>query len=127
MNCNAQVQIDLCTSQQQNLPCTLSHYMGPVKQTFSAQNCDYVLKMPTIVGILTFISMINTISEILKLRNFFICRYFSLHEQLKFVLNLVEHANCFITSRAEARVLCVFCCFSSCVCGLASLPYSVMG
>ena len=35
------------------------------------------VKMPTIVGILTFISMINTTSEKLKLRNFFICRYFS--------------------------------------------------
>ena len=35
------------------------------------------VKMPTIVGILTFISKINTISEWLKARNFFICRYFS--------------------------------------------------
>ena len=42
------------------------------------------VKMPTIVGILTFISMINTISERLKARNFFICQYFSLHKQLKF-------------------------------------------
>ena len=42
--------------------------------------------MPTIVGILTFISMINynTISERLKARNFFISRYFSFYEQLKF-------------------------------------------
>ena len=42
------------------------------------------VKMPTIVGILTFISMINTTSERLKARNFFICRYFSFYEQLKF-------------------------------------------
>ena len=35
------------------------------------------VKMPTIVGILTFISMINTTSERLKARNFFICQYFS--------------------------------------------------
>ena len=43
------------------------------------------VKMPTIVvGILTFISMINTTSERLKARNFFICRYFSVYEQLKF-------------------------------------------
>ena len=42
-------------------------------------------KMPTIVGILTIISMINTTSERLKARNFFICRYFSyFFEQLKF-------------------------------------------
>ena len=42
------------------------------------------VKMPTIVGILTFISMINTISERLKARNFSICRYFSFYEQLIF-------------------------------------------
>ena len=42
------------------------------------------VKMPTIVGILTFISMINTTSERLKARNFFICQYFSFYEQLKF-------------------------------------------
>ena len=42
------------------------------------------VKMPTIVGILTFISMINTTSEKLKAINFFICRYFSFYEQLKF-------------------------------------------
>ena len=42
------------------------------------------VKMPTIVGILTFISMINTTSERLKARHFFICQYFSFYEQLKF-------------------------------------------
>ena len=42
------------------------------------------VKMPTIVGILTFISMINTTSERLIARNFFICRCFSFNEQLKF-------------------------------------------
>ena len=42
------------------------------------------VKMPTIVGMLTFIRMINTTSERLKARNFFICRYFSSYEQLKF-------------------------------------------
>ena len=42
------------------------------------------VKMPTIVGILTFISMIYTIPERLKARNFFICLYFSFYEQLKF-------------------------------------------
>ena len=34
------------------------------------------VKMSTIVGILTFISMINTISERLKARNIFNCQYF---------------------------------------------------
>ena len=42
------------------------------------------VKMPTIVGILTFISMINTTSERLKARNFIALRYFSFYEQLKF-------------------------------------------
>ena len=42
------------------------------------------VKMPIIVGILTFISMINTTSESLKARNFFISWYFSFNEQLKF-------------------------------------------
>ena len=42
------------------------------------------VKMPTIVGILTFMSRINTTPERLKARNFFICGYFSFYEQLKF-------------------------------------------
>ena len=42
------------------------------------------VKMPTIVGILTFMSRINTTSERLNAINFFICRYFSFYEQLKF-------------------------------------------
>ena len=33
------------------------------------------VKMPTIVGILTFIRMMNTTNERLKARNFFICQY----------------------------------------------------
>ena len=41
------------------------------------------VKMQTIVGVLTFISMINTTSERLTARNFFICQYFSFYEQLK--------------------------------------------
>ena len=42
------------------------------------------VKMPTIVGILTFISMINTISERLEAIHFriFSCRCFSFYEQL---------------------------------------------
>ena len=41
------------------------------------------VKMPTIVGIFTFISTINTASERLKARRLSICRYFSVYEQLK--------------------------------------------
>ena len=47
-----------------------------------------IVKMSTIVGILTFICMINTTSERLKVRNFFICRYFSFYQQLKFCAQL---------------------------------------
>ena len=46
------------------------------------------VKMPTVVGILTFISMINATVERLKARNFLICRYLSLDEQLKFLAQL---------------------------------------
>ena len=46
------------------------------------------VKMPTNVSILTVISMINTTSERLKARNFFICHYFSFYEQLKFPAQL---------------------------------------
>ena len=55
------------------------------------------VKMPTIVGILTFISTINTTSERLKARNFFISWYFSFYEQLKLRAQLSEHEKSFIT------------------------------
>ena len=40
------------------------------------------VKMPTIVGILTFISMINTTYESLKVRKEFIFKFFSCYEHL---------------------------------------------
>ena len=46
------------------------------------------VKIPTIVDVLKFISMINTASERLKARNFFICPYFRFYEQLKFCAQL---------------------------------------
>ena len=46
------------------------------------------VEMPTIVGILQFISMINTTAKRLIARNFFICLYFSFYEQLKFCAQL---------------------------------------
>ena len=61
------------------------------------------VKMPTIVGILTFISMINTTSERLKVRYFFICRYFSFMSSWNFVLGWVEHEKSFITSGPGLR------------------------
>ena len=42
------------------------------------------VKMPTIIGILTFISMINTSSESLKARTVFIFQHFNFYEQLKY-------------------------------------------
>ena len=42
------------------------------------------IQMPTIVGILTFISMINTTSESLKVRKVFIFQHVRFYEQLKF-------------------------------------------
>ena len=41
------------------------------------------VKMPTVVGILTFISMINTASESLKARKISIFQHFTFYEQLK--------------------------------------------
>ena len=66
--------------------------------------------MPTIFGILTFISMINTTSERLKARNFFICGYFSFYEQLNFVRSEVEHEKSFITSGPGVNKTHVQCC-----------------
>ena len=46
------------------------------------------VKMPIIVGVLIFISMINKTSESLTARNFLIYWYFSFCEQLKFSAQL---------------------------------------
>ena len=42
------------------------------------------VKMPTIVGFFTFVSMIITTSESLKARKVFIFQHFRFYEQLKF-------------------------------------------
>ena len=47
------------------------------------------VKMPTIVGILTLISMINTTSESLKARKDCIFQHYSFHEYLKFYAQLI--------------------------------------
>ena len=44
--------------------------------------------MPTIVGILTFISMINTHLRDLEQETFFICWYFNFYEQWKICAQL---------------------------------------
>ena len=62
--------LDICTSGTKVIK----------KKSYSTQlRTKFILlinvKMPTIVGILTFVSMMNRISERLKARNIFICRY----------------------------------------------------
>ena len=46
------------------------------------------VKMPTVVGILTFISRINTPSKCIKEEKIFVFHYFSFYE---FILRCVEH------------------------------------
>ena len=48
------------------------------------------IKMPTIVGILTFISMINTTSESSEARIFLIFQHFSFYRELKFHVQLLS-------------------------------------
>ena len=55
------------------------------------------VKMPTIVGILTFVSMIYTTSESLKARKICILRHFSFYEQLKFRAQLLSIKKSLIT------------------------------
>ena len=48
------------------------------------------VKMPTVVGILIFINIINATSESLKVRKVFICQHFISYEQLKYVPPLLS-------------------------------------
>ena len=74
------------------LPVLVRQTSGPeVIKLFSCStqlNVNFIIlinvKMPTIVGILTFISMINTKSESLKARNVDTFHHFCCYEQLKF-------------------------------------------
>ena len=67
--------------------CTLSFNESGL-EIIKLFSCSTQLSMKFIllinVGILTFISMINSTSERLKARNFFVCWYFSFYERLKF-------------------------------------------
>ena len=57
------------------------------------------IKMPTIVGILTFISMTNITSERLKARYFFLLiGILVFMSSLNFMLSCVEHEKSFVTS-----------------------------
>ena len=55
-----------------------------IKQFYMKFMLHINVKMPTIVGILTFISRINTKSENLKARKTFIFQNFSFYEQMNF-------------------------------------------
>ena len=48
------------------------------------------VKMPTIVGILTFIGTINTIYDSFRVSNVFIFWYFIFNEQFEFQLSMIK-------------------------------------
>ena len=56
------------------------------------------VKMPTIVGILIFMRMINTTSEHLKAIKVFIFKHLRFYQHLNSMLSGVEHEKSFITS-----------------------------
>ena len=97
--------------------CLIKVYNGPGPKviklfSYSTQlSTKFILllnvKMTTIVRILTFISIIKTTSERLKGRNFFICRYFSLYEQLK-SCSVELNTKSFITSGPVVRLDGIF-------------------
>ena len=62
------------------------------------------VKMPTIVGILKFISMINTTSERLKSKHIYICWYYSFYEHLKFYSQLSWARKKFYNLKARAGI-----------------------
>ena len=61
------------------------------------------VKMPTIVGILTFISMLNETSESLKARKVGLFQQFSFISNWNFMLRWVEHEKSLITSGPWSR------------------------
>ena len=67
------------------------------------------VKMSTIVGILTFICMINTASESLEPRKIFVFQHLEFYEQLKFMLICVEHEKSFYNLKACLCFLFIIC------------------
>ena len=65
----------------------------------------YKYKMPTFVGILTFVSMINTASERLKTINLFISQYFGFYEHLKFLCPVELSMKKGLLPRAQVYIL----------------------
>ena len=58
------------------------------KTFFMLNSAEHEIYPVYVVGILTFIGMVNTTSERLQALTFFICRYFSFYQQLKFCAQL---------------------------------------
>ena len=83
LHATAQSEFHICSNKHETGPKVIKLFLCSTQLS-----TKFILlinvKMPTIVGILTFISMINIISERLEARNFFICCHFSLYELLKF-------------------------------------------
>ena len=64
------------------------------------------VKMPTIVGILTFISMINTSLDSLRARKVIIFKHFCLYEQLKFYAQLSQACKkCYNLEASSGEIL----------------------
>ena len=84
------------------------YYLGYKKfSCFTQLSTKFIMlinvKMPTMVGILTFVSMINTRPESLKARKVLIFSAFWFCEQLKIRAQLIEHEKSFITSEQLFR------------------------
>ena len=80
----AQTRFGICTVSPEH-PCPEVIKLFPCSTQLSTKFILLInVKMPTMIGILTFISMINIISERLTARIFFIFRYFSFYEKLIF-------------------------------------------
>ena len=60
------------------------------------------VKMPTTVGILTIISMMNKTSESLKARTVFIFQHFSFYEKLKFHTQFITSGPGFLSMSFES-------------------------
>ena len=61
--------------------------------------------MPTVVGILSFISMINTTSESLKSKKVFIFHHFSLYEQFTFHAQYIKKNSLENTMRVDIQCI----------------------
>ena len=66
------------------------------------------VKIPTIVGILTFNSKINITSDRLKARTISVFQHLSFISSCNFMLSLVEHVKKIMTSRSGGTIRIIF-------------------